>query len=98
MKNIEYAPTVYPNQLFRDVYDSQGNMDRLLITPHSSISHKDDDSFLNPGALIIPENQSLSQTSDTNLKQPNNSHISEAGFPEDFNALLTEKLSKLQSK
>lgn len=96
--NIEYAPTLYPNQLFRDAYDSQGNHDRLLITPHSSFSHKDDESFLAPATLIVPENQSLSQTSDTNLKQPNNSNISEAGFPEDFNALLFEKLSKLQSK
>lgn len=96
-KNIEYAPVLYQNQLFRDVYDSQGNHDRLLITPRSSINLIQDESCLIPGILILPKDQSLSQTSDTNLKQPNNSQILDAGLPKDFNALLLEKLSKIQS-
>lgn len=94
--NLTFAPKLYDNQLFHDVYDNKNNHDRILITPSESISTlKDEDSFSEPKFIIAANlEESQTQSSDIFPKPPENSYNSNQA-PVPFHQNLLEKLEKL---
>jgi len=96
---LTYAPKLYENQLFHDVYDNKNNHDRILITPSDSLSTlKDENSFSEP-RLIIPVNLNDSQTQSPEIspKAPENSYNSNQAPVPPFHLTLLEKLQKLSN-
>lgn len=93
---IKYAPKIFENQFFYDVYDSKNNHDRVLITPSDSFCTKNDENSLSNVKFVISTNLNTSETniSDSLPKPPDNSYTSsQAQVP--FHLNLVEKLQNL---
>lgn len=93
---VKYAPKIFENQIFHDIYDSKNNHDRVLITPSDSFCTKNDENSFGNVKFVISTNLNTSETniSESNPKPPENSYTSNQ-VQAPFHLNLTEKLQNL---
>lgn len=93
-KNIVYAPKIFENQLFRDVYDNKGNHDRVVEL--SDVSH--DKSLLGEGKIAFSPNFIQARTKDNlqKIRPPDNSYLEETEAPNDLYQDVLKKLKILE--
>ena len=96
-KKIIYAPKIFKNQIFCDIYDSSGNHDRIMEIEDTS---KDFDDVLVKGKLLIPlniENDEEKTEKRYDLRQPENSYLEETKVPIEIHQDIFKKLSIIAS-
>ncbi|OMJ91609.1 hypothetical protein SteCoe_5752 [Stentor coeruleus] len=92
-----FAPKIYKNQIFRDVYDNISNHDRIVdITEQTK--DEIDNSFLVDGKLFVSDD--LKRIEGKILEQhlvrpPDNSYLDEMKAPIDIKKKIIKKLSEL---
>ncbi|OMJ82816.1 hypothetical protein SteCoe_16349 [Stentor coeruleus] len=96
-KSCTYAPKIYKNQIFRDVYDNVGNHDRIIDVTEQT-KDEIDNSFLVYGKLFVSDD--LKRIEGKILEQeivrpPDNSYLEEKKSPIDIHKDVMKKLSEL---
>ena len=92
------APRIYQNQIFMDVYDLQGNHDRIMEISQSLLETSQDDSVIVKGKLEILNNVHCDMNKladERRLRPPENSYLEETKAPNDINQDLMKKLNEL---
>jgi hypothetical protein len=92
------APRIYQNQIFTDVYDLQGNHDRIMEISQSLLETSQDDSVIVKGKLEILNNIHCDMNKladERRLRPPENSYLEETKAPNDINQDLMKKLNEL---
>lgn len=94
--NCIYAPKLFANQIFRDVYDLVGNHDRIIESSEHSQSISCDD-YLITGKLLVPKSLKKHRKKDKNCKvrPPENSYLEETKAPLDIHQEIFKRLNTL---
>ena len=82
-KECFYAPKIFENQIFRDVYDETGKHDRVVEFSNQSKISSDDDCIVN-GKLLIPNSIEVDEEkteSKCSPKPPDNSYLEDTKAP-----------------
>jgi hypothetical protein len=97
-RSMVVAPKIFENQFFMDVYDLQGNHDRIMEISQSHLETSQDDSILVKGKLEILNNiqyTSNKMIDERRIRPPENSYLEETKAPNDIHSDLMKKLSEL---
>ena len=94
-KNCKYAPKVFHNQIFRDIYDSTGNHDRIFESSNQSKDYSQCDDLIISGKLLIPSNIKKTRRKEKKCKvrPPENSYLEETNAPTDIHQDIFKKLN-----
>lgn len=93
-----YAPKIFENQFFTDIYDLNGNHDRIMEVSQS-VQESVNDSVIVKGKLEIlnkVEGKARKcQEKKRKMRPPENSYLEETEAPNDIHSDLLQKLNKL---
>lgn len=95
--HIVYAPKLFDNQIFTDIYDLQGNHDRIMEISQS-VQNSIEDSIIVKGKLEIlnkVEKKNKKCKEMRKMRPPENSYLEETEAPNDIHSDLLQKLNKL---
>ena len=99
-----YAPKIFDNQIFTDIYDLNGNHDRIMEISQS-VQESVNDSVIVKGKLEILnkvegkvrkcQEDKNKKNKKSKMRPPENSYLEETEAPNDIHSDLLQKLSKL---